>query len=587
MNTERILLEIDIFGVNPENLPKLYAYEFEQMDENHKMIGWQLAYRLRKHRNFLGNWIYCNKKIITDEEMKENEIKEFLKELRNIEKEGSSLLKVQEIKPIASTWEASALKLGEFAARYLLAKKRKEIEEELRTKETKIDKIQIVREYAVRGYVVNNEPAVSITISSSILSTETLDKHAKKLSNEELIGEMVAVEGENFKGTIVKIIGKVTEKRQWLLDIAKKDKTKKRIEKAPDDELIFEIKTRQGKPYIYIASMLRPIIRMDDIEKFVKEENLKEFYEKLRFRLEDRYNLVTKIAELGQKLEILKERYNSDSSSKVLYKYIIKPVFLLGGGKKIPLNEKQSPYEIYKSLKKYGLNKRSNNFSDDNSRPIKIRIINALLQDENFVLTLREFLKKLKKELKDLYFPIESVEVNGKKQQKIDEFSRKEFENAVKQLNADILLALFPGKAYSKKKLDNENIDIYDFFKTITMEKGLPSQVIYQDTLSKDYAMANIVLGILAKTGNIPFVLANPLPYADIVVGIDVARKIKEKLSGTINAIATVRIYLNDGQFLRYTSSDEPIEGETIPEKILKKLFYREIFKSKKSCNSS
>jgi argonaute-like protein implicated in RNA metabolism and viral defense len=97
----------------------------------------------------------------------------------------------------------------------------------------------------------------------------------------------------------------------------------------------------------------------------------------------------------------------------------------------------------------------------------------------------------------------------------------------------------------------------------------------------KPYAIANIVLGVLGKTGNTPFVLADPLPYANLVVGIDIARERKRSLAGTINATAMARIYFDNGQFLQYVIHDSPLEGETVPEHVLQALFPSSIFRGK------
>jgi argonaute-like protein implicated in RNA metabolism and viral defense len=101
-------------------------------------------------------------------------------------------------------------------------------------------------------------------------------------------------------------------------------------------------------------------------------------------------------------------------------------------------------------------------------------------------------------------------------------------------------------------------------------------------TLQNIYALPNIVLGVIGKTGNTPFILANPMKYTDIIVGIDVAREKKKKLSGTINVAALARIYFNDGQFVRYVIHDEPIEGETIPVSVLQSMFPRGEFEGRR-----
>ena len=110
----------------------------------------------------------------------------------------------------------------------------------------------------------------------------------------------------------------------------------------------------------------------------------------------------------------------------------------------------------------------------------------------------------------------------------------------------------------------------------------MASQVVYRSTLNKPYAMGNIVLGVLSKIGNIPFILGEPLDYADLVVGIDIARQRKRYLAGSVSATAIARIYFSNGEFLRYVIHDTPLEGETIPSHALQSLFPINEFKNKR-----
>lgn len=89
-------------------------------------------------------------------------------------------------------------------------------------------------------------------------------------------------------------------------------------------------------------------------------------------------------------------------------------------------------------------------------------------------------------------------------------------------------------------------------------------------------------MGVLSKIGNIPFILGGSLDYADLVVGIDIARQRKERLPGSVSATAIARIYFGNGEFLRYVISDSPLEGETIPEQTLQSLFPINEFKGKR-----
>jgi len=100
--------------------------------------------------------------------------------------------------------------------------------------------------------------------------------------------------------------------------------------------------------------------------------------------------------------------------------------------------------------------------------------------------------------------------------------------------------------------------------------------------MSNQFALANIALGVLGKIGNIPYILADPLPYADIIVGIDIARRKKERLAGSLNATAIARIYQSTGEFLQYVIHDAPLEGETIPSHVLHALFPLTIFAGKR-----
>jgi argonaute-like protein implicated in RNA metabolism and viral defense len=81
-----------------------------------------------------------------------------------------------------------------------------------------------------------------------------------------------------------------------------------------------------------------------------------------------------------------------------------------------------------------------------------------------------------------------------------------------------------------------------------------------------------VMMGVLAKLGNTPFVLAEPLQVADIFVGLDVARSKKKRLSGSMNACAGVCLYGNRGEFIRAKSEDAAVEGEEIPQRFLESL---------------
>ncbi len=111
---------------------------------------------------------------------------------------------------------------------------------------------------------------------------------------------------------------------------------------------------------------------------------------------------------------------------------------------------------------------------------------------------------------------------------------------------------------------------------------GIPSQVIFEHTLGDKYAVSNIILGVLAKTGTIPYILENPLPYTDYVVGIDIARERNQRAKGSRSMAAMTRIYASDGDFLHYSIIDAPLEGETLSRDAIHRLLPIEVFAGKR-----
>ena len=79
-----------------------------------------------------------------------------------------------------------------------------------------------------------------------------------------------------------------------------------------------------------------------------------------------------------------------------------------------------------------------------------------------------------------------------------------------------------------------------------------------------------------------PYVLADPITYADLIVGLDVSRRKKRNLSGTINAAGMARIYFANGELMRYNIREATLEGEIVPPHILQDIFPQSDFADKK-----
>jgi argonaute-like protein implicated in RNA metabolism and viral defense len=235
------------------------------------------------------------------------------------------------------------------------------------------------------------------------------------------------------------------------------------------------------------------------------------------------------------------------------------------GGRSVPFDSKS----IFKEVKRYGP------FLTGSTRQDPIRL--GVLKFSNCIAWDR-FQDRLLDMLSRVGCPSKVVAAEVLKYS-----SRREFEVAVTKLEdvADLLILVLPEDEQAD---DSESgSGAYLRFKEVTIPRDIASQAVQLPTLEKnDFVLENIALGIMSKAGAIPFVLAEPLSYANVVVGLDIARKGKAKLAGSANAAATARFFNCEGKFLRYWLPDHLIEGETIPKDVLERMFPAAQFSKKR-----
>jgi hypothetical protein len=150
----------------------------------------------------------------------------------------------------------------------------------------------------------------------------------------------------------------------------------------------------------------------------------------------------------------------------------------------------------------------------------------------------------------------------------------------------DIVIALIP------EELEDDNP--YSPFKRIWAEMNIPSQMIslktarlfVQSEKDKDdrakYYLQNIVLGILGKTGGIPWIIERMPAGVDCFVGLDVAMMDKG-----LHCPACSVVFDSHGRLLGFFKPRMPQRGEKITARILQDIFdqvilsYEEVFGEK------
>ncbi len=547
---------IEVFPVNISALPTLYAYKLITANKDISTIGWKFSYRLRTE--FGGHWIWSESKIVGDKLVSDLEIQNIIEILWQ---EHPDVYRNLQGLSQDTNFRITPQSQADFVAFGLFSDIQREIKLMLSQKNHDIGRAKIERTYGVKAWVVNNHPSISISVQSNLIYREDFKTYAAKISDpNQLLGIMVEDKGSSFKDEIVAITGLLSDHRTRLLSLTKKAESKALITNAPDDELVVSV----GKSrYDYLASALKIVLRLADCQRFnvdsQKALNILKIEPKLRS------DLISAIAKIAKGRNFIQNAYNSEKNPDLFLdsESLNFSSNLCFGNSKIGKHG-----EMLSSLKLYGVYKRADKFTGNNA--IHIGIIRGS-NTEN----LETFCPALKEELKRLKFDSEYVGLKN-----IQEDSRAKIEEAInilmqKEKQPDIILAFFNDNS-------EEEGSAYDQFKSITIGRAIPSQYIEKSTTTNTFALGNIALGILGKTGNTPFALAKPLPYADLVIGLDVARQKKQNLAGSINATAIARIYFSNGDLLRYRIHDAPLEGETIPKNVLQSLFPINEFQGKR-----
>lgn len=551
----------EIFPINTSEIPTLSAYRLDIRGSDASTIGGKLSYRLKK--TFNGHWVWTCYRIVTDTPVNIEDVYKVVEQLWKEQPDTFKGLRSIEKDP---SWTMTPQAASDFVARGLLPDVDREIRTLLAKESRDIGIIRVEREYDVKGWVVDGRPSISISINSSLIHKQELRAYAKQLPDiNDIVGLQVAAKTSSLKGEIVEIAGKLGESRQRLLSLSSDERMREILRNGPDDEPVVEVLAGL-KQYEYPLSGLRIIVRVGDFARF--KVNGQQALSNMRIAPALRNQLVSLISNTIKGKKLIGTSYNSKEHAGLfpsLTSIGFNPRIKLGKNSECEYSEKS----ILGNLQRNGPYRRASEFVN---APIRIGIINSTAKSTD------AFKSSMQYELKKLGYNSTFV-MEEKSQGNSPSELRVQFEECLKKYDEakpHVLLIILPNE------YGDEETSTYQIYKSITIGRDIASQAVKESTMDNRYAIANIILGILGKTGNIPYILANPLPYADIIVGIDIARERKRRLAGSINATAISRIYFSNGEFLRYIIHDAPLEGETIPDQVLQSLFPLKEFQGKR-----
>ena len=525
-------------------------------------------------RIFGSHWVWTDDVIVTDTPKTPEVIDQAIRDIRIRETDtfkdlaGISLIE---------DWIPTSRAQADFVAQGLFADLGNEIQAAQRPP-VDLDGIAAVeREFDVRGWVVYGKPTVSISVESRVIFRDDLKTYMSRMASaEDIVGIFVSDKvpfdnGTFLKGEIMSIAGELDKSinRQDLIDIAQRDGSKRIIQSADSGEIVVRVGHNE---YEYVVSALRIIVAPKHYKRFGidtrKAQNATWIVPT------EREAQVSKLADVAKLHGLIGDSFTSKRSDvRFAYnprKFYYDPTILIGNRQKI---EYRGGGSLLNAIGKYGLFRRASDVGTINS-PLNIGVINASPNDFEVAQ------KTLQQQLSAIGFVRVDFQTNITKG-----VSRIDFEHAINQLeqaNPHIIVAVIP----DSDSLDEDEWGPYYDFKSLMMGMGMPSQVLDANTLKNTrglpYVMQNVAFGMSAKMGNIPYILANPLDYADIVVGIDIARKRNKTGVGSQNAAAIAQVYHQGGQFALCRVVETPLEGETVPEKVLRSLFPLNEFQNKR-----
>lgn len=419
------------------------------------------------------------------------------------------------------------------------------------------------------------QPALTLTIHSRILFNGDLaqfyENHPYRQDPKNLlIGLKVRDIERNSFATVTGIVGTIEEHRDQLLEEATGAISKQALEDAPKEQPVVAVQFgKDAKPFYYAMAALRPCVTAETANRF--EVDYGELLKATKVSYQERKDLLVLYKqEAGQPLSSygfqLERSINSRDYPELFWEPQVK---LSQTGLLFGKNFTGIQSQILTGLSRGGVYRRHEDYLDL-SRPIRV----AALKLCNF--KVGSFLSEVQQRLKRYGF--ESIlPKENKKELSVDSLrgaeARAKVEEAVDDLMVrppDIVLTFLPTS--DRHADDKEGGSLYSWVYSRLLRRGIASQVIYEDTLRNvqaNYLLNQVIPGVLAKLGNLPFILAEPLEIADYFIGLDISRGSKKKGVGTMNACASVRLYGKRGDFIRYRLEDALIEGEEIPQRIL------------------
>lgn len=549
-------LFVEVFPIEPDAIPPLTGYvpriAPDAPPDERGRIGGRLAARLR--RLFDGDWLWIAPYIVTDNAALTREaVAEVADALRAEKPEAFAALDGLHDD---TTDDLPAGIVAVFIQRTALRPHAEAMAATLDAAGDHIRNAHAGREIRLRGWDADGHPALSVSIISRLIYSQTLQEFigaATIADARERATGIWATDGAT-RGEVVGVVGQVGAERERLMTEAPHI-LPDFVTAAGDDEWVIVLKAGQIEVE-YLARSLRPIVRLPHLGRF--DVDRAQVINALQMSPRRRAGLVRTVSDIAKGAGIIGKAYDSRIAPDAFF------------SADFEMNLRFSDNRV----RRYAADKLIDDFlqcgvyrlrEDFDAAPVRVCVVNTL------PLKIEDFVEALRRQL-DRHFPFE-IEVIRERRVRV--VSRSNLESAVRAVQKeepDIILAFFADEDVSGDDEDSNDDATAAYIKSLTLGRGLPTHVIYESVLNDPDAMTGIILSILGKTGSTPYVLTEPIETADYVVGLDVVRQTFVTIEDTrLTAIA--RVYRADGEFLHYRVREAETIGGQLPYALLRDLF--------------
>lgn len=517
-------------------------------------VGRTLARRLRE--SYPAEWVWAGGRLLTDTVRSEIELVIALDILRGAEPE-----RFGGVSAITQDAEPDARLCAELIMRTKAEPLRGRLNATLRDFNTTIPAgettLSIERDVRLAAWAVDHAPALSITVSSRLVYGRDAAATLAILGIDAMTGLRVHLPDTSFSAEITGAGGVLRDERTKLLKRKLPAALLALIQNAPDASSVLRLKNQNGTLQLPAAG-LQLLVRPADFARLEIDPARAE--PALRPDPPTRATIIRTLSDILKDAGIIGRAYSSREQPD---RFFIPteddmPYLRYAEKRTRPAIPGKLPTD-FMACGAYRLRERFE------TAPIRVCVVNALnTKIEDFVEALqRQLARKM------------NFRIDVARERQVRVVSEANLDAAVKIVEKeapDLILFFLPDA--------DAGSDTYaDYVKNLSLGRGLPSHIVYASAVDDPEAMPGLIVQMLARTGNTPAALADPLEGFDAVVGVDLVQR---QLGDIRQIVAIARVYTNNGTFVNYSVRSVDVAGDQPPYLLMRGLFNQKMYANRR-----